>query len=278
VTVSDPTVLITGAGSGIGLATVLEFARNGWSVIAGVRSMQRSEALRQHLEAAGLGAIIRELNVASDDSMHLGLDEVLREHGEIDVVISNAGIGIDGTTEELSLDDFRASFETNVLGSVRILHALMPRWRHCGSGRFIAVGSTAGAVGSPFNDAYCASKFALEGLIESLHPVAALQGIYVSIVEPGPVAGDFAVKHGPPSSRSANSPYADARQRFQTVQDSGYAAAQSPQEVAAVLFMVATTEAPKLRYQTSESVQRLVGVKLADLNGDRVARLLARWI
>jgi NAD(P)-dependent dehydrogenase (short-subunit alcohol dehydrogenase family) len=276
--VSSPIVLVTGAGSGIGMATAVEFGRRGSTVVATVRSLERSDGLQRALTDAGVVGDVRALDVSSDQSVRKCIAATVAEHGEIDVVISNAGIGIDGTTEELTLDDFRASFETNVLGSVRLLHALLPAWRVRRSGRFVAVGSSAGVIGSPFNDAYCASKFALEGLLESLHPVAAAFGVQVSVVEPGPVAGDFARKHGPPTARTVDGVYARQRDRFQTVQDGGYANAQTNEEVAAVLWEVATADAPAFRYQTSHDVARLVGVKLKDLNGEKVTRLLARWI
>ena len=185
-------VLVTGCSSGIGMAAAVEFARQGATVVATMRDLDRSSALRDALAAAGCEADVRALDVDGDEAVPRVLSEVSRDHGGVDIVVSNAGIGIDGTTEELSLAEFRRSFETNVLGSVRMLHALLPAWRARGSGRLIAVSSVSGALGMPFNDAYCMSKFALEGLLESLHPVVAQHGIHVSVVEPGPVAGDFA--------------------------------------------------------------------------------------
>jgi len=243
-----------------------------------VRNLARASLLRSALAASGAGAEVRHLDVADDASVSGAVGSILADHGGVDIVISNAGVGIEGTTEELTLDDFRLSFETNVLGSVRLLHALLPTWRARGSGRFIAVGSTAGIIGSPFNDAYSASKFALEGLLESLHPVLAPHGVHVTIVEPGPVTGDFAHKHGPPPSRTDDSPYAAARARFQVVQDRGYATAQTPEAVAAVLWQVATAEPPALRVQTSEVITRMLGIKLEDLTGERVTGMTGRWV
>jgi NAD(P)-dependent dehydrogenase (short-subunit alcohol dehydrogenase family) len=167
------TVLITGCSSGIGLAASVEFARQGCDVVATLRDVGRSQPLRDALADVDCDADIRVLDVADDDSVAAGVAAIVADHDGIDVVISNAGLGIDGTTEELSIADFRLSFETNVLGSVRLLHAMMPLWRSAGRGRFIAVSSVSGAIGQPFNDAYCMSKFALEGMLESLAPVAA---------------------------------------------------------------------------------------------------------
>ena len=270
-------VLVTGCSSGIGMAAAVEFARQGAIVVATMRDLGRSGPLRDALAVAGCEGDVRALDVDSDAAVPRVIGEVIRDHGCVDIVVSNAGIGIDGTTEELSLAEFRRSFETNVLGGVRALHALLPPWRARGSGRFIAVSSVSGALGMPFNDAYCMSKFALEGLLESLHPVVAQHGISVSIVEPGPVAGDFAHKYAP-SGRVAGGPYDAPRAKFQAVQDMGYDNAQTNEEVAAFLWQVATAERPALRYQTSDTVARMVGLKLKDVSGERVTGMTSGWI
>lgn len=268
------TALITGCSSGIGLASAVEFARQGCDVVATMRDLDRSQPLRDALAAAGVSAEICALDVSDGASV----DALAARLGAVDVVVSNAGIGIDGSTEELTIDDFRRSFETNVLGSVRLLHAVLPTWRERGSGRFIAVSSVAGAVGQPFNDAYCMSKFALEGLLESLHPVIAQFGIHVSLVEPGPVAGDFADKYAPGQGRDGDSAYAESYARFKQVQAGGFATAQTNDEIAAFLWQVAGSETPVLRYQTSELVEKLVGLKLKDMTGERITGLTARWV
>lgn len=268
------TALITGCSSGIGLATTVEFARQGCEVVATMRDLGRSQPLRDALAAAGVSAEVCALDVSDDASVQM----LATRLAEVDVVVSNAGIGVDGSTEELTIDDFRRSFETNVLGSVRLLHAVLPAWRGRGSGRFIAVSSVAGAVGQPFNDAYCSSKFALEGLLESLHPVITPFGIHVSLVEPGPVVGDFADKYAPGHGRDGDSVYAASYARFKQVQAGGFATAQTNDEIATFLWSVAIAEQPVLRYQTSELVEKLVGLKLKDMTGERITGVTARWV
>lgn len=276
---SEPrSVLITGCSSGIGLASAVKFAREGDMVVATMRDLGRSGALRHALADAGVSADVRVLDVADDVGTASGLAAVLADHGRIDVVISNAGIGIDGTTEELSVGDFRDSFETNVLGAVRLIHGVMPAWRARRGGRFIAVSSVSGAIGQPFNDAYCMSKFALEGLLESFAPVAAQFGVHVSMVEPGPVSGVFVDKSRGPHQQSSDGPYAEPRARFQAVQDSAFDAAQTNDEIAELLWDVATTDEPMLRYQTSELVEKMVGLKFKDMTGQRVLGMTSRWI
>jgi len=276
--VSAPVVLITGCSSGIGLAAAVEFARSGFTTVATMRNLGRSDALRVALAAEGLTADMRVLDVDSTESVAAAISGVVADHGRIDVVVSNAGVASDGTLEELSLADIRGVFETNFFGTVSLFKAVLPAMRERGNGRLIAVSSVAGALGQPFNDAYCASKQALEGLLESLHPVAAQVGVHVSVVEPGPVLGEF-VQHGSgPSERAPDGPYAAARARFQAIQEGGYQTAQPTQEVAAVIVQAATDELPVFRYQTSEGISKLVGVKLKDLTGERVTGLTAKWI
>ncbi len=271
-------VLVTGCSSGIGLAAAVHFARNGCTVAATMRSLERCGALRSALDGAGADADIRQLDVDSDASVAAAVAGVVADHGPIDIVISNAGVGVAGTTEELSLDDFRASIETNVFGPVRLLHAVLPAMRERGAGRFIALSSISGSLGLPFNDAYCASKHALEGLLESLFPVAARLGVYVSIVQPGPVTGEFATNSTRPSTTVEGAPYAAMRAVFAGVQAGGYETAQTNEDVAEVIWQVANAERPVLRYQTSESVAKLVGVKLKDLSGERLTAVTSRWI
>jgi NAD(P)-dependent dehydrogenase (short-subunit alcohol dehydrogenase family) len=270
--------LVTGCSSGIGLAAAVKFASAGDTVVATMRDLSRSGPLRVALADAGASADVRALDVADDAGAAAALAAVLRDHGRVDTIVSNAGIGVDGTTEELSLADFRASFETNVLGAVRLLHAVMPAWREQGGGRFIAVSSVAGAIGQPFNDAYCMSKFALEGLLESLAPVAAQFGIQISMVEPGPVAGVFVEKSRGPHPNPVDGPYSAPRGRFEAVQTGAFDAAQTNEEIAQMLWDVAAADEPLLRYQTSELVQRMVGQKLKDLTGERLLKMTSRWV
>src|SRR5262249_28996669 len=142
-------------------------------------------------------------------------------HGAVDVLVANAGVGALGTLEELSLDELRDAMEVNYFGVVRTTKAVLPGMRARGAGRLVAVSSVGGAFGQPFTDAYCAAKHAVEGLYESLQPVAARFGVHVSIVEPGPVATEFHRK----STRVARTsgvdgdPYAELWDRYEAVME-----------------------------------------------------------
>jgi len=278
--VNDQVVLITGCSSGIGLAAAVAFAQRGATVVATMRNLDRSGDLRAALAAAGVGVDVdvMQLDVTDDTSVAAAVEAVVAQHGRIDVVVNNAGVGCDGTMEELTLNDFRDVLDANFFGVLRLCKAVMPAMRERGSGRLIAVSSMAGTLGQPFNDAYCASKFALEGLMESLHPVAATFGVDVCIVEPGPVTGTFVDSSTGAGARAADSPYVAVRERFSAVQRGAYEIAQTPQEIAAVLLDVATTPTPHLRYQTSDGGSRLIGVKIKDLTGERLTGLTRSWI
>src|ERR1700712_1459842 len=166
-------VVITGCSSGIGLATAVAFAQHGDTVIATMRHTNRDGRLLEALQTANTAATIARLDVTRDESVTAAIEQVLQDHGHIDVLVNNAGLGMAGTLEELSIDDLREVMEVNFFGAARVTKAVLPSMREAGGGRIIAMSSMAGAFGQPFNDGYCASKFALEGLYEALHPVAA---------------------------------------------------------------------------------------------------------
>jgi NAD(P)-dependent dehydrogenase (short-subunit alcohol dehydrogenase family) len=271
-------VLVTGSSSGIGLATAIAFATTGDTVVASVREPGRAGALLEAAGARDLEVDVVQLDVTDDESVARCLADVARRHGRLDVLVNNAGTGFAGTLEELSLDDVRASMEVNFFGVVRLTKAVLPRMRVQGGGRIIAMSSIAGAFGQPFNDAYCAAKFAVEGLYESLQPVMATFGVYLSVVQPGPVAGEFwersrGVAAGPPSG-----PYAELWERFLGVADAGRERPQPIEAIARLIVAIASAEHPKVRYQTSSAIEALVGVKLSDLSGERIAALTGGWL
>jgi len=275
---SRPVAVVTGCSSGIGQATAVTLGRRGHTVVATVRDLDRAGPLLAEAAAAGVPIDLLPLDVSDDRSVALGIDQVLAKHGRIDLLVNNAGVGVTGTLEELSMDHLRQSIDINLLGVARATKAVLPTMRRAGRGPVIAVSSTAGAFGHPFNDAYCAAKFALEGLFESLAPVASSFGVHVSLVEPGPVSGRFVEHSRGMLSRPADDPFATLWQRFSQVAAEGFARAQSPQEVADVIADAATDPQPKLRYQTARWVQRAIGVKVADPTGDRVMAMTGAWL
>jgi NAD(P)-dependent dehydrogenase (short-subunit alcohol dehydrogenase family) len=195
------------------------------------------------------------------------------------VVVSNAGAGYLGTCEDTPLEDAQRVMDLNFFGVWRVTQAALPFLRQAQRGRLIAVSSIGGLIGQPFNDAYCAAKFAVEGFYESLAPVARRLGIHVSIVEPGPVNTEFvasvrkdvATRDG---GQAASAPYAAMLGAYLDGTTAAFAkAGQTPDEVARVIARAATEEAPHLRYVTSELVRGIVSTKYVDPTGDAVVKL-----
>src|SRR6478672_4474341 len=183
--------LVTGTSSGMGLATAVGLARAGLTVVATMRDTTRAGALRQAASEAGVELDIRSLDVTDAAGAEAAVSGVLADHGTIDVLVNNAGRGAVATLEQLTDAQLQEQLEVNYLGVARLTRLVLPSMRAAGSGRVVTVTSVGGAVGQPFADAYCAAKFAVEGLMQSLAPVAAKLGVTVSIVEPGAVASEF---------------------------------------------------------------------------------------
>jgi len=266
--------LVTGTSSGIGLSTAVALARKDFTVVATMRNLGKAAALQACAKADGVALDVRQLDVQDEHSVDACVRDVLRDHGRIDVLVNNAGAGFLGTLEQTSFDDLRRTFDVNFFGVWRVTRAVLPAMRAAGSGRIISVTSIGGLIGQPFNDAYCAAKFAVEGWMESLAPVVKRLGIHVSLVEPGPVNTEFvaAVRAGAAGRRELESePYrpllaaylAGTQEAFATV-------GQTRDDVAAVIVEAATAESPHLRYVTSEVVRGLVARKYVDPTGDTV--------
>ncbi|MFB7449633.1 SDR family NAD(P)-dependent oxidoreductase [Streptomyces sp. NPDC056194] len=278
---SEKTVLITGTSSGIGLATAVAAARAGWTTIATMRDTGKAEAL---LKAAAEHAVadriqVKRLDVADADSIAACLDEVIAEHGRLDALVNNAGAAQVGTIEQMSLDDVRATMEVNFFGVVATTRAALPHLR-ASRGRVITVTSVGGAVGQPFNEAYCAAKFAVEGFMQSLAPVADTVGVDVTVVEPGAVASEFVSNLGldVPALLAAAGPYAPALNAYVARTQKSFGNAQTPFEAAAPIIEALTAEHPPFRVQTSDWAREFVGTTLTDLDGSAVQTLTRAWL
>ncbi len=186
----SPVALITGTSSGIGLSSAVAAARHGFIAVATLRNPAKDGALRSAAEAAGVTLDIRRLDVVDEESITSCIDGVVADHGSLDVLVNNAGRGFVGTIEQVAMDEMREIMEVNFFGVVATTKAALPHLR-AARGRVITVTSVGGVVGQPFNEAYCAAKFAVEGFMESLAPVAATVGVHVSVIEPGPVTTEF---------------------------------------------------------------------------------------
>ncbi|MGW5425276.1 SDR family NAD(P)-dependent oxidoreductase [Streptomyces sp. NPDC003943] len=278
---SEKTVLITGTSSGIGLAAAIGAARAGWTTVATMRDTGRSEALMKAAVENGVADRIqvKRLDVVDPETVTGCLDEVVAEHGRLDALVNNAGAAQVGTVETMSLDEVRAAMEVNFFGVVATTRAALPHLR-AARGRVITVTSVGGVVGQPFNEAYCAAKFAVEGFMQSLAPVAATVGVDVTVVEPGAVASEFVANLGldVPALLAAAGPYAPALQAYITRTQQSFGNAQTPAEAAAPIIDALTADRPPFRVQTSQWARDFVATTLADLDGSAVQGLTRTWV
>ncbi len=179
-------ILITGCSSGIGHACALGLAERGWQVIASARKPSDVERLAQQ----GLSAV--QLDLDDPDSIAAGLAEALTlTGGRLDALFNNGAYGQPGAVEDLTRDVLRAQFETNLFGWHDLTRRVIPIMRSQGQGRIVQNSSVLGLVAMPFRGAYVASKFALEGLTDTMRQELVGSGIQVSLIEPGPILSRF---------------------------------------------------------------------------------------
>jgi NAD(P)-dependent dehydrogenase (short-subunit alcohol dehydrogenase family) len=269
--------LVTGTSSGIGLFTAVQLAQAGFAVVATMRNPAKAEALTREAAAAGVELDVRALDVQDAASVTSCVNGVLGDYGRIDLLVNNAGSGFLGTLEETTFEQLTQVMDVNFYGVWRVTEAVFPHMRRAGSGRIVTNTSIGGLIGQPFNDAYCAAKFAVEGFMESLAPVASRLGIRVSIVEPGPVNTEFVStvreKLGQAEPTEARAAYATMRESYLAASSQVFAMAQSGADVARVMVEAATAAQPHLRYVTSDLVRTIAGRKYVDLTGDSIVAM-----
>lgn len=278
---SSRTVLITGTSSGIGLATAIAAARAGWTTIATMRNLTRADSLRAAAANAGVQLDVRELDVTDGRAIDREVAYCMERYGRLDAVVNNAGSATLGTLETLTVDDFRSAMEVNFFGVVALTRAAMPHLRASG-GRLITVSSVGGVVGQPFNEAYCAAKFAVEGFLESLQPVAKTVGVGVHIIEPGAVSSEFVANAGidPAAMIAGAGAYTPALSAYlnRTTQQFSSSSAQTPDDVAQTVLSGLQDSDSAFRIQTSDWARDFVGTKLSDLDGSRVTSMTGSWV
>lgn len=244
--------VVTGSSSGIGLLTCIEFATNGYTVVATMRDLSRSGRLEEAAQKAGVRdrLDLRQLDVTQFDTLPGVVNDIVRDHGRIDVLVNNAGISVAGFIEDLSIEEIRNQFETNFFGAVGMSKAVLPTMRRQRSGHIIQVSSVGGLVAYPILGAYNASKWALEAMSEALRIETYSLGIRVSLVEPGSydtdiwTRGVIVAKGG----LDENSPNKERSRRFSEFVKSRAASRGDARDVARLILQVAKNPNPKLRY------------------------------
>jgi NAD(P)-dependent dehydrogenase (short-subunit alcohol dehydrogenase family) len=202
--------LVTGTSTGIGLATAVTLARGGHTVIATMRNLASAGELQKIVAVEKLPVTLAALNVDDDASVDSALGKVLAQHGRLDVLVNNAGVGGGGSVEENSTARFREVMETNFFGALRCIKAVVPGMRERRQGCIVNVTSLSGRLALAPAAAYCASKFALEALSECLAQEMKAFNVRVAIIEPGVIATPIFSKAKPIPE---GSPYPQARRQ-----------------------------------------------------------------
>lgn len=276
------TVLITGASSGIGQASAIAAAQAGLTTVATVRCPVGDLALREAAEQAGVCVDVVSLELTDPHSIDGCVRAVIDRYGRLDALVNNAGVAAIGPTLELStMAALRASMEVNFFGVVAMSRAAMPYLR-ASRGRLITLSSVRGVIGQPFNEAYSAGKFAVEGFMEALAPVAAEVGVTVSLIEPAAVLDTAFISNArpdPAAMLAAAGPYAPAYAAYRGWVGTGaIESAQAAQDVAEVVLHALTDDRPAFRIQTSDYARRYVARKLADPDGSLIQGLTRSWL
>ncbi|WP_040495875.1 SDR family oxidoreductase [Ilumatobacter nonamiensis] len=245
----QPVTVVTGANSGIGRATSIHLAGTGHHVVGTVRSLDKAEKLNAMATDAGVEVDLVVADVADDESVATGFDEIMKRTGRIDHLINNAGVGGNAVVEECPSDLYMDVMNVNLCGATRCIQSVLPQMRERGSGTIVNITSVAGRIAALAQSPYVASKWALEGLSEGLAQELAPFGIRVAIVEPGVTKSAIFAKNidAPNSSDAYETHY---RRMFQFYA-AGMANATDPFEVGQVIEHAITTDTPKLRYPVS---------------------------
>jgi NAD(P)-dependent dehydrogenase (short-subunit alcohol dehydrogenase family) len=246
--------VITGSSTGIGAATALRLARDGHSVVATMRNPDGSD-LAARAATEGVELDIRPLDVADEDSVETLFKGVYNDHGRVDVLVNNAGLGTGGLVEETNLDVYARVMETNFFGVLRCTKAVLPSMREQGSGCVVAVSSQAGRIAAPNMSPYTSSKFALEAAMEGLAAEVGRLGIRVAIIEPGmiltPIWGKVELK-APPEA------YAHIVGRLTSMVMREMQSGSTAEEVADCIAEAIVAEPPKLRWLVGQGAERNV--------------------
>ena len=187
----EKVALVTGSSSGIGYETSLSLAREGYFTYATMRDMKKADVIKKIAEKERLSLKVIELDVDNENSVENAIKTIIDEKQRIDVLVNNAGWGIWGTAEDVSIEEFREQFETNFFSVVRMIQKVAPIMRKQGNGDIVNISSIAGRIGFPVSTAYISSKFAIEGLSESLRFELGPFGVNVIIIEPGVIKTNF---------------------------------------------------------------------------------------
>ena len=234
------TILITGASSGIGRATALYFAEKGWNVAATMRDPRQADTALQHPRIS-----VFALDVTDAASIARAVGETLARYQKVDALLNNAGYGLFGPMEASDSGRIQQQFATNFFGLIQVTQQVIPSMRAAGEGLIMNVSSIVGRFALPYASSYVATKFAVEGLSESMRYELDPFHIRVKLIEPGSILSGF----GKGSMQVATSePYQASMEKFLGVFTKSNARAARPEDVAKVIYSAANDASSRLRY------------------------------
>jgi NAD(P)-dependent dehydrogenase (short-subunit alcohol dehydrogenase family) len=257
--------IVTGSSSGIGFKTALTLARNGFYTYATMRNLEKSKNITEIANTEKLPLQVVQLDVNDDKSVKDAIDKIVAENKRIDLLVNNAGYGLFGSLEDISLEEIKAQFETNFFGVIRVTQQVLPVMRKQKSGTIVNVSSVGGRIGVPVLSAYQSTKFALEGLSESMSYELEPFGIRVVIIEPGFIRTN--IINSSTSAKKAldpKSPYFSLMQKvknhFKSMIEN--TSSSPPEEVAKVILQAITSENPQLRYTIGDDATTLIQARM----------------
>lgn len=258
--------LVTGCSTGIGYSASLMLARNGFYTYASMRNIGKSTSIKRLATKEALPLEAIQLDVNDDLSVKNAIEEIISEKGRIDILVNNAGYGLIGPIEDISIEELKAQFETNLFGVIRVTQQVLPTMRRQKEGgRIINVSSIGGIAGYPFSAAYCSSKFALEGLSESMSYEVEPFDIKVILIEPAFVISDFHnnAKIVIKSDKAANtSPYIQTMNKmFEAYKQVVEEYKMPAEEVAKVIFNASISSNPYRRYLVGKYSEMMMETK-----------------
>jgi NAD(P)-dependent dehydrogenase (short-subunit alcohol dehydrogenase family) len=262
--------VVTGSSSGIGYETSLLLAKNGFFTYATMRNPDNSNKIDNLKQSEKLSLEVLKLDVTDDKSVKEAIAKIANEQGTIDVLVNNAGYALVGPLEELSIQEFKEQFETNVFGVIRVIKEILPIMRKQRHGIIVNISSVAGRTGFPLTSAYVSSKFALEGLSESMAYEIEQFGIKVILIEPGVIKTNFdsnlKIGKGVSDTKTTNgndSPYADLTEKRIAGFKPRFENGLPPIEVAKVILRAITSKnvPPESRYLVGDDASKLMEIK-----------------
>jgi len=244
----EKVAVVTGTSSGIGFETALALAREGYYTYATMRDTTKSDKIKELGKKDNLKIDVLELDVDDENSVKTAIQKILDQKQRIDVLVNNAGWGLWGCVEDVSIDEFKAQFDTNFFSIIRLIQEVGPTMRKQGSGTIVNISSVVGRIGFPASPAYISSKFALEGLSESLRFELAPFGVNVVIIEPGVIKTNFMKNMRMAEKTESDTVYKDITVKVVSGVKMMAEMGTHPKEVADTIIKAIKDEKPLPRY------------------------------